>query len=193
MQVGEQAKGGQAKTGRLFFAICPDEPVKTQLWKLSDHIQFGRRTSIENIHLTLVFLGSVSKEQSFCLEQAAAKIQPPDFTLHIDRLGYWLRPKALWAGCIDVPDELRSLVKQLQENVGLCGPFQNMMQQEQAFVPHVTLARKVNAVQGKQYCDQHQAINEIEWKVSHFSLMESVTYAEGPVYRELSRWKQKPL
>lgn len=155
-------------------------------------MQFGRRTTIKNLHITLVFLGSVKREQRECLEWAAGKIQPSCFTMHVDQLDYWTRPKILWAGCSEIPDELQSLVGQLKESASACmsHPYEsgNMEELKRDYVPHVTLARKVNSVQGNQYCKQHSIIDRIEWRVSHFSLMESITYAEGPVYKILQSW-----
>ena len=175
----------QTETRRLFFALCPGEQVRQQLWKLSDDMQFGRRTSFENLHITLIFLGAVNKDQRVCLEQAAANIPFSPFTLQIDRLGHWVRPKILWAGCLEVPKLLLSLVGKLQENIDDCG-FQQT--QKQDYIPHATLARKVGAGQGDQFCEQHHPIEPIKWHVKNFSLMESVTYAEGPVYKVLRTW-----
>lgn len=175
----------KAESRRIFFALCPDEHVRQQLWKLSGDMQLGRRTPIENLHITLIFLGSANTEQRECLEQAAASIQFLPFTLQIDRLGYWVRPKILWAGCREVPELLLSLVGQLQKNIEDC-EFQSVQQQD--YIPHVTLARKVSAGKGSRFCEQHHLIEPIKWPVKHFSLMESVTYAEGPVYKVLKSW-----
>ncbi len=175
----------QAETRRMFFALCPDDQVRQQLWKISNDVQFGRRTSFENLHVTLIFLGAVNKERGTCLEQAAASIQFPSFTLQIDRLGHWGRPKILWAGCTEVPNVLQSLVSQLQKNIDDCGFQQSQMQD---YIPHATLARKVSAGQGRRFCEQHNPIEPIKWHVKNFSLMESVTYAEGPVYKVLRSW-----
>lgn len=175
----------KSKARRIFFALCPDEQVRQQLWQLSSELQHGKRTSIENLHITLIFLGAVTKEQSICLEQAASKLQSPSFTLQIDRLDYWARPKTLWAGCVEVSNVLQSLVRQLQKNVEDCG-FPKAQQKN--YIPHVSLARKVSAGQGKSFCEQHEPIEPIEWNVKHFCLMESITYAEGPVYKVLRSW-----
>ncbi len=169
----------------MFFALCPDERVRQQLWKLSGDMQFGRRTSFENLHITLIFLGAVNKDQRVCLEQAASSIPFLPFTLQIDRLGHWVRPKILWAGCTEVPELLLSLVGQLQKNIDGC-EFQSTQQQD--YIPHVTLARKVSADRGNRFCEQRQLIEPIKWHIKHFSLMESVTYAEGPVYKVLKSW-----
>lgn len=174
----------KSKTQRIFFALCPDQKVRQQLWQLSSELQYGRRTSIENLHVTLIFLGSVTNEQRICLEQVASEIQLPSFTVQIDRLDYWAKPKTLWAGCTEVPDVLTSFVGQLQKNIESCG-FERKLQD---YVPHVSLARKVSAGQGKRFCEQHESIEPIEWHVKHFCLMESVTYAEGPVYKVLRSW-----
>lgn len=167
-------------TRRLFFALWPDETVRTRCdWYASAVLgKRCKRVPAANLHLTLGFAGSVSLAVSRCLEEQAEEIRSAPFTLALDYLGYWHRQRVLWMGPRHTPDELWSLVTTVREVFDACG----VQQERHAFQAHMTLARKhsaaLPAAEGPA----------IEWPVSSFSLVQSVNAEKGVSYRELRRW-----
>lgn len=170
----------QAATQRLFFALWPDDAVRHQLADLAhEHGQRnGRPLPAENLHLTLAFIGAASAARRACLEQVAATVQGEAFSLSLDRLGYWPRPKVLWAGVSETPAALATLVQRLEQALTAC----DYRPESRPYQAHVTLARKA-----RQPPAQTQ-IPAITWPVRAFYLAESVTAQAGAQYRVLTRW-----
>ena len=160
---------------RLFLALWPDEAVRSALVDLQRRLPPGTGRSIieDNLHITLVFLGTTSVERQQCVEQGMAGINRPAFAFQLDHLGYWRRPEVLWAGSSLMASPLSALVQDLRDVAARCGctvdtrPFQT----------HLTLFRKVR----KPPRDLPDMV-PIQWPVSSFSLMESVTAAAGVRY-----------
>jgi len=168
------------KRQRLFFALWPDEELRSALDQSAKQLlgKRVRRVAADNLHITLAFAGACTADQRACLETAAGEIQAPRFELCIDRLGYWQKPRTLWAGCHHTPMEIRTLAGALQAVLAGCG----FTPDARAYVPHVTLARKQNTA------PDSNKFPAITWSISEFCLVESVTDPAGARYRVLCRW-----
>jgi 2'-5' RNA ligase len=167
-------------TQRLFFALWPDAGVRAALAGFAQgHIRKPARHVPEaKLHITLAFPGSVTRAVRDCLEAAAADIRASPFELSIDRAGYWPRPRILWAGPTHTPAEVWALVKALRMAMLACG----LEPETRPWQAHVTLARK--AVRALPVTE----IDPVNWSISDFCLVESVTDPSGPVYRIIRRW-----
>jgi 2'-5' RNA ligase len=172
--------GTTEPTQRLFFALWPDAGVRDSLADFAQaHIRKpARRVPDANLHITLAFPGSVAADMRECLEAAATGIQGPAFELAIDRVGYWPRPRILWAGSSHTPDALGSLVKALRTALLSCG----LQPETRPWQAHVSLARKATSALAVT------EITPIRWSISDFCLVASVTDPSGPVYRIIRRW-----
>lgn len=169
-----------ADTQRLFFALWPGGAVRAALAGLlhGESPRLGRRVPDANLHLTLAFVGNVTAEQRACMEAAAATVAGTSFTLTLDRLGFWPRPRIAWAGATETPDALRDLVTRLNAALIPCG----YRPEQRPYQAHVTLARKVQAP------PRRRGIPPIVWAAAEFCLVESVSEEHGSVYRVLARW-----
>ena len=172
--------GRAEKRQRLFFALWPDEDVRCALEESAKQ-RLGKRVKrvpAENLHITLAFAGAVDAQQRACLERAASAVRCPCFDLGIDRLGYWPKPRILWAGPGNIPMESRALAGALGQALAACG----IEADTRAWQPHITLARKQNtAPAGEEFPPIH-------WSISRFSLVESVTDPAGVRYCVLRTW-----
>jgi 2'-5' RNA ligase len=166
---------------RLFIALWPDQTVRDAFADLQKRLPpgIGRPVSIDNLHLTLVFLGSTAAERQHCIEQALQGIDSPSFSIQLDQLGYWRKPQVLWAGSTPASPPLLALVQALQAVCVRCGcevdtrPYQT----------HLTLYRKV-----RKAPRDLPVMTPVIWPVNGFSLVESVTAATGAEYRVLRTW-----
>ena len=174
------SSGGNEKRQRLFFALWPDDTVRTALDKSAGKLLGKRvkRVVASNLHITLAFAGSVSGQVRSCLETAAGELRVPCFELYINRVGHWPRPRILWAGPTHIPAELWSLAGALRQALEDCG----IETGTRPYQPHVTLARKVSK------CPEGTEFPAFHWSISHFSLVESVTDPAGVRYRVLRSW-----
>ncbi len=165
---------------RLFFALWPDRAVRTQCdWYASALLgKRIRRVPADNLHLTLGFAGSTDRATSQCLEAHADTLQLPSFSLTIDHLGYWQKPRILWMGPRNTPTELWQLAGAIRDLFAACG----VPQERRPFQAHMTLARK--------FSDALPAADApaIEWPVSDFCLLQSVPSESGVSYRVLRSW-----
>ena len=135
----------------------------------------GRFVIHRNLHITLVFLGSVSEKQEQCVLSGVRHINMSPVTLTLDALGWWQRPQVIWLASQKVPDALVVLADKLRAVAGQCG----IKTDERPFVPHATLARKVR----KRVVLPD--ITPVHWEVRDFCLVRSDTRAAGPSYQVL--------
>jgi 2'-5' RNA ligase len=168
------------RTQRLFFALWPDEGVRARIEKavVQLPVREGRRVPRDNLHITLVFLGSVAESSRRCVEGVADGIQASPFSLSLDQVGYWPRPRVVWLGASTIPDKLARLEAALSQGIAQCG----IEVENRPYAPHMTLLRKVSRPA------RLGSLDPIEWRVDHFALVESVTNVDGAVYQVLKRW-----
>ena len=168
-------------TERLFFALWPDAPVRAALAGLQNALPLGggrpRPTHRDDLHLTLAFLGEVSPQQRTCCEAAAGTIRAAPFTLHLDQIGHWPRPRILWCGPRSAPAPLLDLARALETALCPCG----FAGERRPYAAHITLARKVAAGTAPP-ADWHTG-----WQVDGFVLATSRP-GPPPRYRVLRRW-----
>ena len=169
---------------RLFFALWPRGEFKQKLRSAVSGItlpQQSRRVPLENLHLTVLFLGSIDEKTRFCLQALNDPISVPKFTFVLDHADYWRKPRILCLGCSEIPAPLLELVQVLRETAVNC----NIGIEDREFQAHVTVARKVNkpetsiAVLGQS----------IEWPVDQLALLRSINNREGVYYERVKTWE----
>lgn len=168
---------------RLFFALCPDDDLLMQMAKLEDFgnmTEVGRCIPVDNLHITLVFLGQIDTLTRACIEQIAAEVGGDSFRLVLDRVGYWSRPQILWLAPSHVPSALTALFENMLAGLGKC----RVTLDKRPYRPHITLARKVKNPPPRI------KFEPLIWHVRQYSLMESLPSPDGRVnYQELACWK----
>ena len=166
---------------RLFFALWPDEGTRERLAMLAVDDIAGRRASRDNLHVTLAFLGSVDKHLRSCAEHVASQVRAQSFTLHLDEVGYWRKPRILWVGASRLPSPLVQLLSSLNDGLSRCG----FKPERREYRAHVTLARKVRKPIA------HRNIDPIPWPIDSFVLVESRTLPAGASYQVSRTWSLK--
>lgn len=161
---------------RLFFALWPNETVRQQLVEACAQIANvrGQRSVLPgNLHLTLHFLGNIELSRVDCFRQQAEIVSADRFSLEINRMGYFKKPRVLWLGCEQLPDQLIQLHASLGAQIQACG----FRQEQRPYHPHITMARKLTQA------PPSIPIKPIEWDVNEFVLIQSFTHAAGVEYR----------
>lgn len=165
---------------RLFFALWPEQGVRAHLAAvLSPAALEGRPVRGDNLHLTLVFLGSVDQETRGCIERAASEVACAPFELVFDTSGYFPRPQVVWIAPSQPPAKLGVLVQVLRDALAPCG----LPLEQRPYRPHLTLARKVRRRPALP------SITPITWPVDGFSLVESRSHPGGVHYVPLRSWE----
>ena len=164
---------------KVFFALWPEGDLRSQLAKLQEPIQQGRKVPKESLHLTLHFVGQV--ESVDCLLEQAEKICFSPGSIDLEGYGVFEKAKVLWAGPIQWPKEIVQLSAACREAAKICG----YPAHTERFRPHVTLARKVAEL------PELPAYKPVQWDFQTFSLVESNSTDHGVYYSVLQTFKYK--
>ena len=172
---------GKPDRARLFFALWPDDPVRTALSALAREAQAecgGRAIVPGNIHLTLFFVGPFERGRIGALESAAGSLRPGAFDLVLDRLGHWPHNRIVWAGAAHCPPPLSALAGELRAALAR----QGVAGEERPYVPHLTLVRDAERKPATR------RIAGCHWAVRTFALVESVPVGGGVRYEVRREW-----
>jgi len=183
---------------RSFIAIELPEEVRRELVQLSRELgkakyPFVKWVDMENIHLTLKFLGSIPQGQvakiAEAMKQAAQGKSP--FQLEISRLGAFPsvnQPRVIWIGVGGETDRLLELQRDIDTRLVPLG----FAPEKQPFVPHLTIGRvRENASpEDKKALGRLLASRGFDSQgriaVDSIKLMKSQLTPEGPIYSLLS-------
>ena len=164
---------------RLFFALWPSDKSRKRIINFNYLIPSAhlKKVKVDNLHVTLVFLGNVDTESELMLRQSVNGIKVEPFKLHFDQLAYWSKPRILCLLSGHYDEQLFSLFSQLKRMVEQCG----IKTEERPYKPHITVVRKASKLID---------INpfSIEWPVQSFCLVESCSTEDGVRYQVLQRW-----
>lgn len=164
----------------LFLALWPDDTLRVQIHACIPS-SIDRPTRINNLHITLVFLGDIPWPVAERLIQRINRLHPRAFRITLDTIGYWSRPGILWLGMQEIPEDLLLLVKSLRKRARM----QGIKVETRAYKPHVTLARKV-----REKPEREENIR-IDWHMDRFVLVESVQVEGGVQYKVRHEWPLK--
>lgn len=173
----------KAATRRVFYALWPDDAARQQIMDCFRQSVFsskpGRLVTAENLHLTLHYMGLLELPVIEQLQQAAAQIEPPAFSLLLDRFGHFAAAGVLWLGCSHTPEALVHLHQTLANQLRAVG----IEPERRAFQPHVSLMRHYK----RALTDEESVLAQLlNWTVSQFALLESVSSSQGVYYRPLA-------
>jgi len=170
---------------RLFFAIVPDEAVRTAAQNVARDLRMkmqpgGQLTPPELYHITLVFLGkNLPPETEVLMRAVGRRVSGTPFTLKLNTTGSFKnRETVWWLGCREIPEGLSELRQYLHEQVVKAG----VTPERQKFVPHLTFNRGSNTPL------MHMLFTPIEWSASDFALIRSVSNGIESKYEILDRW-----
>lgn len=170
---------------RVFIAIEFDQEMKdyfsqTQT-KLMEFSKKGNYTPVENFHLTLRFIGEVTKNEvqplMIALEESVSRAK--SFPLQLSHLGFFPKGKTtvVWAGLNKSP-QLEKMFSNLEKNLNK----QGFKRDRKAFNAHVTLGRDVELVKKFDQIKELIPLEKKEFKVAKVSLMESKRVGAKMVY-----------
>jgi RNA 2',3'-cyclic 3'-phosphodiesterase len=171
---------------RLFFALWPDAEQRAGLAHAAARIVRhcgGRPVPEDNLHVTLVFLGSVPEPrlpELGAIARRAAATFPADtapIAVSLEILEHWAKAQVL--AVLERKAQARaaapgaaSLARLLSTAAAAAGFSPDL----KPFRLHVTVARRVP--HPPRSCD----MRKVEWSFDEFALIESRTLPEGPVY-----------
>lgn len=167
---------------RLFFALWPDEATRARLSALLEALpkEGGRDVRVENLHLTLAFLGDCEPDLLPCLDAVGRELEGQPFELVFDQVGHFHRARVLWLGVSDPPEALLAMQEQL---AGLLESRCGLPRDARPYTPHLTLRR--NARHAVPWPGD---MEPIAWKVDGLVLAESLSGPHGVHYEPIMTW-----
>jgi 2'-5' RNA ligase len=172
---------------RLFFGLEIPSQIKDRLLEARSAVSGAKWQSAEQLHITLLFLGSVEEPHLEAVANAAREIQFEPFELSVAGLGCFgqpRRPRNLWAGV-----QPRAPVEVLNQALGRRMECLGFDAERRAFRPHVTLARfkrQPGSVEG--LLGEHGESEFGQFAVTEFVLFSSKQGPTGSVYTVLERF-----
>ncbi len=166
---------------RLFFALWPDAATRAALDSLAREVATetrGRAVATDNLHLTLAFLGERPAAMVPDLCASVAAIEVSRFRLSLDDIGCWRKAGIAWLASTESAPQLLAL----RERVVQALATQRIVIEERRFVPHATLARRIESVIARRLA------TPISWQVESFALVASTLKPEGVRYDVLKAW-----
>lgn len=170
---------------RCFIALSLPESVTDSLIDIQDRVRNARWVEVENMHLTLAFLGERTPSELTDLDTELDRLRFEPFELEISGVGAFggAKPHTLYAGLAasEPLARLQSKIMRVIQGEGLAV-------ERRKFTPHVTLARCGGGVipaQAINWTLHHARLAAEPFTVHGFSLYRSDLGPGAPVYTEL--------
>ena len=166
---------------RLFFALWPDDAVRAAIASLAGEVAGetrGRAVAADNLHLTLAFLGERPAAMVPDLCACVSTIGTAAFHLSLDDIGCWRKTGIAWLTAKRAAPPLLVMHDQIVEALRDL----HILIDERKFMPHVTLARRIEAVVARR------VLPPIDWHIGSFVLVASVLDPAGVRYEVLKTW-----
>lgn len=178
------------ETVRTFVALKISQEIKDKLVGVVDEIkQFHVKASwprIENLHLTLKFLGPTEEEKIDEVKRAldpVAQNQAP-FSVSLTGLGGFpnsKKPRIVWMGVSQGKEEMVQLAAAVETALEPLG----FNKEEREFHPHLTLGRIKFPKPNKEleaHFEKKSDSSFGEWKIGSLLFMKSTLHPEGAKY-----------
>ncbi|MCX7599664.1 MAG: RNA 2',3'-cyclic phosphodiesterase [Armatimonadetes bacterium] len=183
---------------RLFFALEFPADIRQRAFDLGRQIsrvlpQVIKWVELENLHITLKFLGEVSAERVGEVTQVGRKVaevgKPAELVLRGAGAFPSLRnPRVLWVGVsgdVDVLGQVADGLEELSAQAGLAAP------EGRPFKPHLTIGRVRRGARIPDLSRTFAELAEAEVgrvTVEEFVLMRSHLSRHGPTYEVVERF-----
>jgi 2'-5' RNA ligase len=174
---------------RLFVAIDLPDEVKQEVAKLRrEELPGARWVPVEQLHLTLRFIGEVADTTLEAIRQALGAVRGTQFPLAVQRVGHFpprKSPHVLWVGA-DAGASLADLQVQVEAAVQTAG----LAPEHRPFSPHITIARLRETPPHvvAELEKRHQAFACAPFEVPAFHLYESTLTGKGAIHERVASY-----
>jgi 2'-5' RNA ligase len=182
---------------RAFIAVELSADIQHHLQQVTNQLKLElagipiRWVVVQNIHLTLMFLGDVSAANLPLVKDniEAEAINHHPFEISIGRLGVFpnlQRPRVIWVG-VEAPGELTAIQSSIEHRMTRLG----YLREERAFSPHLTLGRVSRNIIPSELHSMSQIIQSTQVGflgaaiIDQIHLFRSDLRPEGAVYTKI--------
>ncbi len=176
---------------RAFLAIPMPEAVADRLSDLQDELRLGRHVPVDQLHLTLAFLGEQSQDALEALHWQLTRRALADLDLGFDGIGTLggTRPRALSA-LLRADPALTALRRSVEGALHSA----DLRIERRRFRPHVTLARlparpaPEDEAELARFLSAHAAAPLPQFRAGRIVLYRSVLRPDGAVHDALAEY-----
>ncbi len=186
---------------RSFLAFELPSEIKKQIIAVSKELKKTalpvRWVKTENIHLTILFLGSVDEDAISDIEEKVNVVVRgfSAFKIKLNAVGtfpHWKRPRVIWIGLDGDIGKLSNFRNDLQEKLKILG----FIPEKRPFQPHLTLGRFKRSLDRdadiQRILDsRYHTLNSELYYLDELVLYKSDLKPEGPVYTKMATWPLK--
>ena len=179
----------------LAFELPPEireqiEAVSRELQRLALPVRWVK---VHNIHLTIVFLGSVDEDAIDAIKEKVQQVVKGFSTIRTRLKGVgafpnWRRPRVIWVGMNGDIERLSNLRDALQRELEVLG----FKPEKRPFRAHLTLGRFKGVIEQdeelKWILDRHHDMNSELYSLNELVLFKSDLKPDGPVYTKMASW-----
>ena len=182
---------------RSFLAFELPPEIREKIGAVSRELQKTRMpvrwVKVENIHLTLIFLGSVNEDAIDEIKEKVHLVVNRFSTIRTRLNGvgvfpHWRKPRVIWVGLNGEIETLSNLRDQLQSELKALG----LREEKRPFRPHLTIGRFKDRVDRdeelKSILDRHHDITSDLQYLNELILFKSDLKPDGPVYTRMATW-----
>jgi 2'-5' RNA ligase len=182
---------------RSFLAFELPSEIRGQIEKISRELEQSslpvRWVKTQNIHLTMIFLGSVSEDTIDDIKEKCGAVAERFSAIKIRLNGIgvfpnWRRPRVFWIGLDGEIESLSNLRNELQVELKALG----FKPEKRPFRPHLTLGRFKSSLERdeelKWILDRFHDINSNLNYLNQLILFKSDLKPSGPVYTKMAAW-----
>jgi len=175
---------------RLFTGIKLPTEIKKKIYSITQDfrkIKSIKWVEMENLHITLKFIGEVEEKKYFEIANLLEKVNFSEFEIILQNGGVfpnYHNPKVIWIGVSFKEGTLDKLFYEIEEKLEVIG----VKKENRKFKPHLTLGRVkkrsgIEEVLREIRGDKFKNFRE-NFLVKEFTLFESILKREGPIYSE---------
>lgn len=172
---------------RLFVGIELPQAIRGTLTSIMAGVDGARWQTVDQLHLTLRFVGNVPEDKARDIDLALGNIRVDPMAIRIKGVGVFgtdRKPRTLWAG-VEPEAPLEQLYQRIESALVRAGLPPN----PRKFKAHVTLARfKKRPVRLDRFLSLNDGLTSPPWESSHFTLFRSHLAHNGAIYEPLAQY-----
>ena len=177
---------------RLFVALALPEELRRRMAMLAGGVRDARWVDVENLHLTLRFIGETQEDRIEDIGRALESVRGAPFELVFSGVGHFesrKRVRALWIGA-----EANPALAALQERIESALMRAGCAPDGRRFAAHVTLARLKGAPPAhvRGWLEANSLFRAEPVPVTEFTLFQSHLGHGGAHYRALREFPLGP-
>lgn len=166
---------------RIFFAVFPPSGILEQAERAQIGLPDTKWETLENLHITLLFLGEIQGQKLENLSESVRKLKLSPFSISFQSVRVFRngRDSVLWTEAVP-SDSLKKMNLELKK----IAASQEITVQDREFTPHLTLGRikKFNETKFLEYAGLFGDFSTEEFSVNEFCLVSSVLSPSGSRY-----------